>query len=475
MNNKRPHFKSFTELILITLSVLIIEVPQVSGQNPSYAGREFKKFFEFGSTPQGSSGALNLHPGDVLLADSVVYFKYDFEPGGLFFADNSGAYTVVAVSPEQRNPAWLPLGIKDGNALLYKSAATNDPFKVYSFGPNGLAPYSAINPGRAPIDGNYFDGRFAYWRFTQSKGFEIYYKEEGQEDVLLADRQIFPAANILLDYDGETIAIGSGTVGVDAAVWLAKPDGSRRLVLQTGDPLPGSGGTYQMNPSATVVAVNQDRIYALAATPVPPPVTTERVFFWDDGDNSELIIKTGQAIPGYPDAVAVSFELVEVENGTVWLLVSQVNRDKVLYSIKDGVWTRVVSSADMFDGIQSVGLAAYTHGINGDNAAVLVTLLKPDFSVSNAIYVNSDLPGFGGGNNTGGNNGPAMGITPNPDGSWNITVPTEPGKTYTLQTSTTLSEWTNEQSTIIGDGSGSAQWTISNSGVNHYYRVQVTE
>lgn len=471
MKTKQSHFKSFTELILITLSVLIIKVPQVSGQNPSYAGKEFKKVFEFGSTPQGSSGPLTLHPSNILMANSVLYFQYDFDPAGLFVVDDSGAFTVVG----QNSPVWRPLGIKDSDTLLYVSGVSADPNPVYAYGPDGLAPYSAIRRGHSQNLGNYFDGRFAYWRFTQSKGFEIYFAEEGQEAALLADRQIFPAANILLDYDGETIAIGSGTVGVDAAVWLVKPDGSRRVVIQTGDPLPGSDGIYQMTPSPTVIAVSQDRIYALAATPVPPPVTTERVFFWDDGDNSELIIKTGQAIPGYPDAVAVSFELVEVENGTVWLLVSQVNRDKVLYSIKDGVWTRVVSSADMFDGIQSVGLAAYTHGINGDNAAVLVTLLKPDFSVSNAIYVNSDLPGFGGGNNTGGNNGPAMGITPNPDGSWNISVPTEAGKTYTLQTSTTLTEWSNEQSPIIGDGSGSAQWTISNSGVNHYYRVQVTE
>jgi hypothetical protein len=153
----------------------------------------------------------------------------------------------------------------------------------------------------------------------------------------------------------------------------------------------------------------------------------------------------------------------------MWLNVSPSTGGKALYRVENGIWTPIVSSSDTFDGRTAIALGGFPFGNRGDTAVVTVWFLNPNFSISKELYVNADLPGF---EITGGGNGPAMSISPGPNGSYTLTVSTEAGKTYTLQSSTTLTGWANEQDPISGD-TGSASWTVTNAGVTRYFRVQV--
>lgn len=447
--------KGFTVIALMGFSA------SAFSQNPSFGGREFRRIFTDGTVPQGSSEGATV--GEAYLAKSGVYFSSD----GFYYVDDNGSYTVANKKQEdfKLGAFWKFLGFKDDESLMFVPGNFNNPYPVYVYGPSGLVAVDSPTPEQALNLGNYFDGRMVYYQVLGLAGAHVWYYEEGQPEVLLYNRDNLPGLNSYYDYDGESMALNIGEYGVDDAVWLRTADGSLKRIIGRGDPLPGSEGTY----AGGTVHVNQGKVYILASSVERFPAFADQVLLSSDGSTIDLIGKVGAEIPGSGGSTLAGVELLQVTDGQMWLNVSPSTGGKALYRVENGIWTEVVSSSSSFDGRTAIALGGFPFGMRGDTAVVTVWFLNPNFSISKELYVNGDLPGF---EITGGGNGPAMSIAPGPNGSYTLTVSTEAGKTYTLQSSTTLTGWTIEQAPISGDA-GSASWTVTNSEVTQYFRVQV--
>lgn len=430
-------------------------------QNPSFGGREFRRIYTDGTIPQGSSAGVNVTKA--YLAKSGVYFSAD----GFYYVDDYGSYTVANNKQDdfKLGAFWKFIGFKDDESLIFVPGNFNNPYPVYVYGPSGLVAVNSPTPEQALNEGNYFDGRMVYYQISGLAGTSIWYYEEGQPEVLMYNRENLPGLNGYIDYDGESMALNIGEFGVDDGVWLRTADGNLKRIIGRGDPLPGSEGTY----AGGTIHVSQGKVYILASSAERFPAFPDQVLISSDGDTIDLIGKVGAEIPGQGGATLAGVELLQVTDGQMWLNVSPSTGGKALYRVENGIWTPIVSSSDTFDGRTAIALGGFPFGNRGDTAVVTVWFLNPNFSISKELYVNSDLPGF---EITGGGNGPAMSIAPGPNGSYTLTVSTEAGKTYTLQSSTTLTGWANEQDPISGDA-GSASWTVTNSGVTRYFRVQV--
>ncbi len=466
-----PYWRAFNRAAFIGLAIISLTCSAFS-QNPSYAGREFRRVFEHGTVPQGAPKSVGVT--QAFLAESTVYFQSNFDPQGFYRVDETGAYSISNKYDPGYEMAmnWLFMGFTEPNTVLFVPVTFNNILPVYTYGPSGLAAVSSPTPEQGLNYGNYFDGRMVYYRVNGNSGAQIWQYEASQPDTLLYNVDNFPGLNGFLDYDGESMVLSSGEATVDATVWLRLSDGTLKPIIKEGDPLPGSEGTYTGLAVLDTAHVSQERVYMLAESKEKFPFFSDRTLWSSDGNTTEVIATRGMAIPGQGGAILDGFDILDVLDGKVWLNVSQSPGGKSVYAVKDGVWDLVASSAMSFDGRTPVALQSFKHGMRGDTVAILVSFLQPNFTLANDLYVNGPLPGF---NTTGGgNDGPPLTIVPGPNGSMSLSFETQTGKIYTLQSSADLSGWNNEQDSVVGDGS-TVTWTLNNTGGTRYFRVEVVD
>lgn len=456
----------------LAISVCLLPTGMIKAQNPSFAGEEFRRVYTYDTIPEGASGTPTVH--EVFLADSGVFFISNFKPQGVFYAYSNNLQLVAGSEQEAFSSAarWVFLGLSDPETVMFIPTNFGNPYPAYSFGPGGLAALSEPTPEQGFNMGNYFDGRMMYITIEGAGvGPKIWYYQKGQPAQLLMDRSTVENLNTLVDYDGESFVYVTGDPGVDLAVWMQKPDGSRTRIIGYGESLPGTDGTYRGMVTTGSVYVDQGKVYIRGETNETLPVWTAKSFFWSDGTNIELIATTGMQIPGHEGAVIDGFEVFNVTDGISWLTVSQTNGLKVIYQVEENIWRKVLSSADQLDGRAPVALNIFPHGMRDNTVAVLASFLQPNFTIASELYVNRELPGLDG--NSGGTGGVAVSIERNPDGSWKLSLPAEAGRTYTLQSAGNLADWGNEGEPIIAEIAGMVEWIVDGEANENFFRVLV--
>lgn len=457
----------FAIIVLFSQGILM-------AQNPEYGGAAFRRVFEHGTIPEGVSKSPSIT--ETFLGESGVFIMSSFQPKGIYYASGMGVSTIASSDQEAFSQAatWTFVGFRDPETMMFIPVNFGNPYPVYAYGTGGLNALTSPTPEQGISHGNYFNGKMVYLTIEGvGVGPKVWLYQEGQPEQLLMDLNSVPDLATYLDYDGKAFTYVTGKQDVDLAVWVQTEDGSRKRIIGHGDPLPGTEGTYRGFATIGSVYVSQNNVYVQGDTAETFPFFSVRSLFMSDGTTTEVIATQGMEIPGQNGMVLESFEVKRVENGNIWMIVTESGGTKAVYHIVDGSWNRVVSTKDSFDGRTPVGLTIFQEGMRGDRVAVLVSFLGANFRLANDLYVNADLPGVDGGTN--GPSGPAMSIIRQPDGSWKLSIETEAGRTYTLQSSSDLGGWSNTENPRTADTDGSLEWTVPDTGAGtaRFFRMLV--
>lgn len=438
----------------------------VHAQNPSFAGQEFRRVWVGGTLPAGASEpAYNYE--DVHITSGGVFINSQLFGHGLFYADDSGAYTVASTdAPEFSDAAAFRLmGRMDDGGLLFSPVSNLNSIPCQVYNGSGLNAVIAPTPGQSLNMGNYFDGRFVYLEHTGLGGTKVWYYSEGNPLELWFDNTVAG----VLDYDDESLAYATGTTG-DFDVHVRAPNGTSTHIIGNGDPLPGiDGETFTGTPAIETTEVDQGTVYLLGVGAAFP--TQKSLFSSADGTTFDVIAITGQEVPGLAGITIIGMKLIEVNGGKIWLVVDQSDGDKVLYQIVGTVWTRVAGKNDSYDGrTPDFGFDVHEHSVLGDTVVIAVSFF--DFSAAPAynvtdLYVNGDLPGF-----ETAVAGTVLELVPAQNGNWSISAMGEAGVTNTLLSTTSLtnSVW-DTVGTIISDGSGQMEWTMTPTNNAQFFRL----
>jgi hypothetical protein len=452
---------------VITLAASVF-LHAVAVHGASFGGREFRRIWTDGNVPSGASKGVSAH--DVVLARSGAYFRSNFDPQGIYFIDNIGAITVANKEQDAFSSAmnWLFLGFLSEEEILLCPVTFNNILPCHAYGRSGLVAVTEPTPEQAI--GQYVDGRMVYTTISGSEGVRVWLYTKGQGVQLLLDNSSMPDLNGHIEYDGETFLFTTGSVDVDATVWVYRADGTTKQVLRNGDPLPGSAGTYRGLPTRQGSFVDQGRVYIVAESRENLPIWPDHVLLASDGDTTEVILKRGQEVPGLSGVTLDGFNVARVRDGRIWFSASLSNGTKAIFLLSDDTWTQVVSTQDQLDGRAPVALGTFRDAVRGDDLVFQASFLNPNFTLSNELYTNADLPGF---TTTQPPTGAPVNIALGQDNNWRLTTTAQPGNTYSLQSSFSLDVWEAFGEPIVATETVELEWTVPRGNGPAFFRVEV--
>ena len=446
-------------------------LPQTAyAQTPSFDGREFRRIWTDGEIPEGVSSGVTLT--DAFLANSGVYISTNFTPSGVYYIQDEGASTIASREQDafESTMNWLTLGIQENEYLLFVPVTFNNIYPVQLYGPAGLTAVTEPTPDQGI--GQYVENRGVYTTISSSDGVKVWQYTQGEENQLLLDDTTTPGLNGHLDYDGESILFTTGQVDVDAAVWIRLADGTAKRILQHGNSLPGSTGTYRGLPAQQGSFVDQGRVYFTAQSQETFPFFPDQVFLASDGDTTEVLLKRGQEVPGQTGVTLDGFEVGQVRNGRIWFVATLSGIGKSLYLLENGEWTQIVSPQDSLDGRNPVGFRAFRFGARGNDVMFQASFV--DFNknppLSNELYTNAELPGLTIENV---NTNTSTRIVPTQDGQWLLALPAQAGKTYTLEFSQSFQSWEALGDPIAATTDTILEWLVPLENAPRFFRVKV--
>lgn len=437
-------------------------------QNPSFAGREFRRVWTDGTIPEGVTTGVSVT--EAYLSKAGVYFKADFTPKGFYYVDDSGARTVASKEQDafKKTAVWAFMGILNDQDLLFCPGTFGNEYPCYIY--SGTGPSAVTEPTPEQALGQYVEDRMVYTTIEGLSGAHMYLYQKGEPAELLLDRDMLAGFNGHLDYDGESVVLTAGQVDFDIVVWLRLQDGTLKRIIGHGDPLPGSTGTYRGLPTQQVTFVDQGRVFMVAESRETLPVFNDRVMFASDGNTTEVLFKSRQEIPGQPGVTIEGFDVADVQDGRIWVVASHSGGVKTLFLVENGAWTRIASSTDSYDGRTPVSLRAFRYGARGDDLVFQVSFLGVNFRLINELYTNASLPGF---TVVGPVTAAPVQIAAAPDNQWRFTTPAEPGKLHTLESSTTLKSWAAAAAAILAEEAQELEWLLPRTDGAVFFRVKV--
>lgn len=447
------------------LAVFLIQ-NETKAQNPTFGGQQFKKVWTDGDIPQGANGSPRITSASKLhLTSAGLYLDSSVYESGIYYFDDSGAYAVaIKNQPGFSGASFAFIGAKPDGSMIIRPVFNGNLYPCQIYDGNGLSAISSPTPEQGLNQDNYFDGRFVYLEHAGLGAVNIWYYTEGNPAQLWFDNSDY-ASLATLDYDGDTLAfVGSNTGTYD--IRLRDAGGALTYIIGQGDPLPGTvASTYTGTPVGGNVEVDQGKVYVLGAGSGGEHI----LFSSSNGVAFDIIATVGQVVPSLTGITISGMALRQVRDGKIWLQVSQSNGDIVLYQIVGGVWNRVAGKSDSYNGRVPIGFGTYEHGSSGDTVVIAVQHL--DFSsptiYETEIYVNGDLPGF-----TAALAGLPMQIILQPNGYLTISALGDVGETNTLQSTSSLTNtfWDTD-GTVVADGAGLMEWSMSPTNHMRFYRL----
>ncbi len=450
----------FTLLFSGTISLATL------AQNPSFGGKEFRHVWTDGQVPEGVNSGVTLT--EAVLTQTGIYLFSDFSPQGVYFLTDDGVKSVAVRDQENFNglTRFLPLGVIDERDLLFVPVAINNLHPVYRHGAEGLQ--AQEEPTAEQAIGQYVDGHMIYSTFSTKRGTEVWSYHLGQAPERIYSNDNLPDLNPHLDYDGNSIFLTTGSQDADMAIWIHRPDGQVKKVIQHGDALPGSEGTFRGFASTQGAFADSGKIYFIAQSNEPAPFAPDHLLISSNGDTTEPILKRGQEVPGSPGVTLNGFEVAQIEGGRIWFVASLSTGGKVLFRIEDGEWTSVISTAESVGGRTPIGMRAFRRGALGENLIVQLTFLGNNFRPINELYTNAPLEGLP---TLAPESKPQLKVAFAPNGQLQLSAEGMPGTSVILEASNNLGQWESLGAPqTIQDGE-SAAWLLPAEGSARFFRT----
>ena len=426
-------------------------------QNPEWRGRQFRMVFTDGEAAPGTLGPVSATEAVLTGAGVFIFQPNTFTGGtpGVYFLTDDGFEAVASTADPtfQDSLNWLRVGVTDAGGIIFHALPLVERLPVYSWD-STLSIH--LPPEESGLNTLHRNGSVTFWN-TSGSGININQGAPGATAPVITSDDVPGLAGHLAS-DGVSIAFQVGQPSQNnAEVWLRNAEGGLLRIIKDGDPLPGGEGTYRGLPDPSTVRVDQGWVYMVAESREADPFN-ERVLIRSNGVDTEVLLAARNPALGIDGVEVAGFDIGSVFDGELIADVALPNGGFGVFHWESGIWTKVFTTEDSFDGDSPISFTVFPHGQNGDDLLATVTFLGPNFRPTNKLYTTASLPGF-----SDQEPGPSLtaSISINGEDSGSIIFEGKPGSSYRLLTSQNLSEWTQLGEQKVAAETEPLQWDIS--------------